>query len=86
MLSTLRCGELFDVEKFYMRRNFRCTDILNVEKFLFIQFLLFGRKITFVAKYATLSRKLFCRDLLTFKWRQIEPIIMSVEKNYKYHV
>ena len=44
------------------------------------QFILFSRKICFVAIYAVFSRNLFDRDLLAFAWRKFEPKILSVEK------
>ena len=34
----------------------------------------------FLAIYAVLLQNLFCRDLLAFAWRDIEPKIVPVEK------
>ena len=46
---------------------------------------LFCCKIIFLAIYAVLLQNLFCRDLLAFAWRDIEPKIVPVEKkNDKY--
>ena len=59
----------------------RCGDKSDLS-----QFMLFCRKICFVAIYAVLSRNLFGRDLLAFAWRKIEPKILSVEKKDKHEV
>ena len=53
----------------------RCGDKSDLS-----QFMLFCRKICFVAIYAVLSRNLFGRDLRALVWRKIEPTILSVEK------
>ena len=67
MERNLSCGEISPHE--------RCGDKSDLS-----QFLLFSRKICFVAIYAVLSQNLFGRDLHAFAWRKIEPKIMSVEK------
>ena len=36
----LGCGDILDVEKFYMWRNFTCGEILGVEKFVLFHELL----------------------------------------------
>ena len=42
--------------------------------------MLFCREICFVAIYAVLLRKIFCRDLRALVWRKIEAKIVSLEK------
>ena len=44
------------------------------------QFMLFCRKICFVAIYAVLSQNVSCRNLRAFAWRKIGPKIVPVEK------
>ena len=40
MWRNSRCGDILDVEKFWMWRNFTCGDILDVEKFVWFHELL----------------------------------------------
>ena len=65
--SNVSCGEYSSHEK--------CGD-----KSVLSQFMLFFRKICFVAIYAVLSRNLFCRNLRAFAYRKIETKIVAVEK------
>ena len=53
--SVMTCGEISSHE--------RCGD-----KSVLSQFLLFCREICFIAIYAVLLRKIFCRDLRAFVW------------------
>ena len=83
METNLSCGDMWrqicHVEK--SSPHERCGDKSDLS-----QFMLFCRKICFVAIYAVLSRNLFGRDLLAFAWRKIEPKILSVEKKDKHEV
>ena len=60
MEKNLSCGEISSHE--------RCGD-----KSVLSQFLLFCREICFIAIFAVLLRKIFCRDLRAFVWRKIKP-------------
>ena len=73
METNLSCGEISPHE--------RCGDKSELS-----QFMLFCRKISFVAIYTVLLRNIFGCDLRAFAWRKIEPKILSVEKKDKYEV
>ena len=65
--TNLSCGEISPHE--------RCGDKSELS-----QFMLFCRKICFVAIYAVLSRNIFGCNFCAFAWRKIEPKFLSVEK------